>query len=326
MNIYEPLVTIIIPVYNGSDFLREAIESALAQTYKNIEILVINDGSNDNNASEAIALSYGNQITYYSKPNGGVSSALNFALNKMNGEWFSWLSHDDLYFPNKIEKQIEFLNKLKIKNPEIDLNKLVLHSATISINKDGKTIKTPNYKDIKIQESLEDIVIGNVYNYRLSGCSFLIPVSAYKDLGGFREDIRTVSDVEFWYRLAFNGYNFYCLKDDILVKNRSHGKQVGKVRVTLFDKEVEELHKNIADQLFDYLFTKNKTYEMKRFYFGLVKRDLLKTADYTKKKYLKNTISTVQYNIVLPIKKIGWTIIGRTRNIARYFYRIINVK
>ena len=84
-----PLVSIIIPVYNGSNYLAEAIDSALNQTYDNCEIIVINDGSNDNGATERIAKSYGNKIKYYSKENGGVASALNFGINMMEGEYFS---------------------------------------------------------------------------------------------------------------------------------------------------------------------------------------------------------------------------------------------
>ena len=121
---YQPKVTIIIPVYNGSNFLAQAIDAALAQTYKNCEILVINDGSKDDGASEKIALSYGDKIKYFCKENGGVSSVLNFAFTKMEGEWFSWLSHDDLYLPEKIEKQIAFINKLKAENPEINIEKI----------------------------------------------------------------------------------------------------------------------------------------------------------------------------------------------------------
>ena len=75
-----PKVSVIIPVYNGSNYMREAIDSALAQTYKNIEIIVVNDGSTDN--TEEIALSYGDKIKYYSKENGGVATALNFAIEK----------------------------------------------------------------------------------------------------------------------------------------------------------------------------------------------------------------------------------------------------
>ena len=138
---YEPKVTIIIPVYNGSNFLAEAIDAALAQTYQNCEILVVNDGSTDSGASEKIALSYGDKVRYYLKENGGVSSVLNYAFEKMNGEWFSWLSHDDLYYPEKIEKQIAFINELIDENPNLDIKKITVRTATESIDKDGKVIK-----------------------------------------------------------------------------------------------------------------------------------------------------------------------------------------
>ena len=106
---FNPLVSIIIPVYNGGNYLAEAIDSALAQTYKNLEIIVVNDGSCDNGKTEEIALSYGDKIRYFRKENGGSSSALNYGIKQMNGEWFSWLSHDDLYYPEKIEKQVNYI-------------------------------------------------------------------------------------------------------------------------------------------------------------------------------------------------------------------------
>ena len=112
----SPLVSIIIPVYNGSNYVKEAIDSALAQTYKNIEIIVVNDGSNDDGATEKIALSFGDKIRYFYKANGGISSALNYGIEKMQGEYFSWLSHDDKYTETKIEKQIALLKETKKEN------------------------------------------------------------------------------------------------------------------------------------------------------------------------------------------------------------------
>ena len=64
---FEPLVSIVIPVYNGSNFLREAIDSALDQTYSNTEVIVVNDGSNDDGATERIALEYSDRIRYFFK-------------------------------------------------------------------------------------------------------------------------------------------------------------------------------------------------------------------------------------------------------------------
>ena len=125
------LVSIIIPVYNGSNYLKEAIESALGQTYKNIEILVINDGSNDKGLTHNLAISFGDKIKYYKKENGGVASALNFGIVKMKGEYFSWLSHDDIYKPEKTELQIAFLNKNKdIKIVGGNFESLAFNKAT----------------------------------------------------------------------------------------------------------------------------------------------------------------------------------------------------
>lgn len=135
MSISKPLVSIIIPVYNGSNYLKEAIESALGQTYKRIEILVINDGSNDGNLTHNLALSFGNKIKYYSKENGGVASALNFGISKMNGEYFSWLSHDDTFKLNKIENQISFL----LKNKECKI--LGSNFESFAFNKSKKEFK-----------------------------------------------------------------------------------------------------------------------------------------------------------------------------------------
>lgn len=322
---YQPLVSIIIPVYNGSNFLAEAINAALAQTYKNCEVLVINDGSRDDGASERIALSYGDKIRYYNKENGGVSTALNFAFKQMKGEWFSWLSHDDLYYPEKIEKQVSFINDLIAEDPDLDLKKITVRTATESIDKDGKVIKTPSYRGVPRCEKPIDTILNNIANYRLSGCSFLLPSSCVADVGDFAEDIRTVSDVEYWYRLLFAGYEFYCLTDDILVRNRSHGKQVGKTKVELFNREMNDLFIWIADTM-----NKNPQYSTLRnnekLYFGLVKRRCKPAAKHVKKQYLKNHAGSLAYGIKYPAFATYYATKGNIRNAARYIFRKIKVK
>lgn len=320
---YYPKVSIIIPVYNGSNFMAEAIDAALAQTYQNCEVIVVNDGSTDEGASEKIALSYGDRIRYFRKENGGVSTALNFAFGKMTGEWFSWLSHDDLYYPEKVEKQVAFINELLEENPSLDISKITVRCATESIDRDGKVIRRPSYRNVPRHEKPIDTILNNVRSYRLSGCAFLLPASCVSDIGYFNENIRTVSDVEYWYRLLFAGYEFYCMSNDILVKNRSHGKQVGKTKVSLFEKELNELHVWIADQL---LCNKISKQEFERFYLGLAFRDMPDAEAYVCKIYLHKFYPQLMDRIVL--MSCAWLQKnkGKLRTLIRYIYRKLKVK
>ncbi|MBR3624515.1 MAG: glycosyltransferase family 2 protein, partial [Selenomonadaceae bacterium] len=107
----EPIVSVVIPVYNGSNFLKYAIESALSQTYRKCEIIVINDGSDDQGITKKIAKSYGVKIKYAEQENRGTAAALNHGLRLMNGEYFVWLSHDDTLMPYKVEAQLEAIRK-----------------------------------------------------------------------------------------------------------------------------------------------------------------------------------------------------------------------
>lgn len=321
---YSPLVSIIIPAYNASDYLSNAIDSALGQSYQNIEIIVINDGSTDNGRTEEVALGYGDKIRYIKKENGGVSSVLNLAFKEIKGEWFSWLSHDDLYLPQKIEKQINFINQLLIDDPSIDLNRITVRTATSSIDKFGKIIRNPSYADIPTYQENIDVILSNIFNYRLSGCSFLLPYNCIDEIGGFNEKIRTVSDVEYWYKLLFANYKFYCLKNDRLVQNRSHGKQVGKTKVELFNNELNELHIYIADSL-NSMSNINKPDVFLQLYKGLVFRNIPKAAKYVKKQYLKQYLSKVNYYL-LPITTIRLQLLGLCKNLARKIYRYLKVK
>ena len=145
---FKPLVSIVIPVYNGSNFLAQAIDSALAQSHKNLEIIVVNDGSCDDGATERIALGYGDKIRYFCKPNGGVSSALNFGIEKMKGEYFSWLSHDDLYAPDKVEREVEALRVVPTRPTQLCAALIIL--------------STP----MEISSSIRQAAVGSVFRRR----------------------------------------------------------------------------------------------------------------------------------------------------------------
>ena len=195
---FKPKITIAIPVYNGSNFMKVAIDSAIAQTYDNKEILVINDGSTDNGETEKIALSYGNKIRYIKKENGGVATALNLAIKEMKGEYLSWLSHDDMYKPFKLEKQVEVLNKLQDKNT-------IIFSNVELIDERGDIFCTTNYSNLLTHEELCQGIYP-VIKGTVNGCSMLISKECFNKVGLFNENLKTSNDYEMWLRL-FKEFN-----------------------------------------------------------------------------------------------------------------------
>lgn len=226
---YEPKVSIIIPAYNASNFLEEAIRSALAQTYSNIEIIVVNDGSTDNGATAAIAEKFVGKIRYFEKENGGSSSALNLGIQNMEGEWFSWLSHDDLYEPEKLEKQIRYLNCLQIS--EEDRENQVLFCASEWIDAQGKRMVKANHTDIAALAEYLKVIPGNEYlmaepaRYIFNGCSCLVHKSVFHRVGMFDEKLRLLNDADMWYRIYAHGFKIHFIPE-VLVYWRIHDKQV----------------------------------------------------------------------------------------------------
>lgn len=215
VNESKPLISIVIPVFNGSNYLREAIDSAINQTYNNIEIIVVNDGSNDNDATKSIALSYGDKIRYVEKINGGVSSALNIGINLMNGDYFSWLSHDDVYFENKIEAQINILSQSS--------DNIILYSGFCVINESSDILYSVKNHSTKSDNFLLDLLCYS----GVHGCTVLVPKACFDKVGLFNEDLLHVQDIDFWVR-ANKIFNFQYL-DKVLVKSRHHEHQTSKV-------------------------------------------------------------------------------------------------
>lgn len=234
----KPLVSIIIPVYNGENYLQQAIDSALAQTYGNLEILVINDGSTDEGRTEQIALSYGDKIRYISKENGGASSALNVGIKNMNGDYFSWLSHDDLYTPDKIEKQIAAIS---LVNPQ---DTVVVCSGEL-IDANGSVMLSKPHRVngfLNSSQALTHLSHGKGIN----GCGILIPRTLIDRTGLFDEKMVYLNDLDYWWRLIMEDVNIYFIPDK-LVKTRIHSNQVSVKKREMFDKERHYLASKLLD-------------------------------------------------------------------------------
>lgn len=229
---FNPKVSIVIPVYKGSNYLREAIDSALAQTYKNIEVIVVNDGSNDGGKTEAIAKSYGDRIRYFYKENGGVATALNLGIRKMTGEYFSWLSHDDVYYPNKIEVQIDYLRK--------DRKDVVLYSDNDFIDHSSKKIRTRRVKHIEPEKFIFSLLDGHLVH----GCTVLVPKVCFDVVGLFNEDLKSTQDYEMWFRLG-RKYKVVHIPE-VLIQARLHTEQTSVI--------MDAVHSNERNNLFIWYF------------------------------------------------------------------------
>lgn len=227
---FKPKVSIVIPVYNGADYLREAIDAALSQTYDNLEIIVVNDGSKDHGKTEKVALSYGNQIHYYYKENGGVSTALNYGISKMTGEYFSWLSHDDKYSETKIKDSVELLERFN----DTDRANLIAFTGGIYIDSESKEIKPfpVLFQELRVYHGL-DVIQKMLKGNTLNGCCMLIPKTAFEKCGGFDELLRYNQDALMWDVIFTSGYNLVS-DNKPNVMYRLHRNQTSKLRRDLY--------------------------------------------------------------------------------------------
>ncbi|MGE5189527.1 MAG: glycosyltransferase [Gemmatimonadota bacterium] len=207
----DPRVSIVIPVYNGSDFMREAIDSALAQTWPNVEVIVVNDGSDDGGKTDAIARAYGDRIRYVIKENGGVASALNAGIGAMSGDCFSWLSHDDVYCRRKIEIQVARLRK--------EGRDVVLYGDYDLVDAGSRRLATTRVGWMREP----DFRMALVADIPVNGCTVLVPKACFDAAGTFDETLRISQDYDMWFRLA-GRYDFVHVPE-VLIGSRLHPGQ-----------------------------------------------------------------------------------------------------
>ena len=99
------LVSVVIPIYNSEKYLEECLNSVLSQTFQNIEIIAVDDGSTD--LSLEILKKFSDRVNVISQKNNGLASALNLGMSKMKGRWFKWFSPDDVMYPYTIETLVD---------------------------------------------------------------------------------------------------------------------------------------------------------------------------------------------------------------------------
>lgn len=208
----KPLVSVIIPNYNYERYLREAIDSALAQTYPNIEIIVVDDGSTD--SSREIIESYGSEIRAVFQKNQGVSAARNNGAATSKGEYIAFLDADDVWLPEKLQSQIhtfassEEFGLVHVGVEEIDAQGNVLRRET-----DG--LQGSISRDLLLFERAA--ILGG-------GSGIMTRRRIFDEIGGFDTDLSTSADWDISYRIS-SRHKVGFVKETLL-RYRMHGSNM----------------------------------------------------------------------------------------------------
>lgn len=181
-------VSIVIPVFNGGRYVGSAIESALRQTYSDVEVLVVNDGSTDGE-TERVCAGFGGRIRYYRKSNGGVSTALNAGLSCMSGKWFAWLSHDDEFAATRIASDMTVLEQHPWAR--------VTYCRSVPMDESGSPGPEAPCKLSQVRSLRDAVALDG-----MDMCSMTIARECFEHVGLFNESNYTMQDVEMALRLA----------------------------------------------------------------------------------------------------------------------------
>lgn len=212
-----PKISVILPVYNGADYIAEAIQSVLEQSFESFEFIIINDGSSDN--SEQIILSFADsRIVYIKNPiNLGLIKTLNKGVSLAKAEYIARMDADDVCEKNRFRKQYQFLNR----HPDY----LMCGSWVHTIDECGKI--TGRIKRISNSELIRANML---FTTPLIHPSVMIRADVLKD-HLYSEDAKHCEDMELWPRLAFqlNG-KFYNIKKNLL-NYRIHSQNISVVHL-----------------------------------------------------------------------------------------------
>ncbi len=182
-NLDLPLISVIIPAYNAENFIAKTLLSVLSQTYQNIEILVVNDGSTDTTAEIVTSFTQkDSRVILLQQSNTGVAAARNLAIAKARGEYIAPIDADDIWYPQNLEKQVESLIK---SEPSVG----VVYSWSLDINE--KDLLTGGFYNSTIEGQVYKAL---VYKYFIGNASSsLIRRICFEKVGGYNCQLKAQS-------------------------------------------------------------------------------------------------------------------------------------
>ena len=183
-----------IPVYNGAAFLREAVDSVLAQTYQPLELIVVDDGSTD--SSPEVISSYGSRLKSIRQANAGVAQARNTGIDASRGEFIAFLDQDDWWLPDKTRCQVE----LFLADPHVGL----VHTSVIPCRRNAPACAQSAYRTSRSAELQGDCYQRLLFGNGITNSSVMIRKSLLATTGQFDTSLggNTVQDYDLWLRFA----------------------------------------------------------------------------------------------------------------------------
>lgn len=212
-----PLISVIVPVYNGAKTIRETLESVINQTFQDFELIVINDGSKDSTL-KIVAEIKDPRLTVFSYPNAGLAVSRNRGIKHAIGEYISFIDADDLWTPDKLEAQLNALQN----NPQV----AVAYSWTDYIDESSQFLRRGGYVTANGNVLAKLLVVDFLEN----GSNPLIRRQALIDVGGFDESLPAAEDWDILLRLAAH-YHFVAVPSpQILYRTSAHSMSANVLR------------------------------------------------------------------------------------------------
>lgn len=229
----RPLVSVVIPSYNHERFVERSIRSVLEQSYSPIELVVVDDGSTDGSweVIERVRSETGNAFEAYRKANGGVSSALNFGIERTSGEYVAVLASDDYFLTEKVERQMKLFLRSR---PDVG----IVHCSAYQDYGDGDLVDMTGSYPAAQGKCFEGLLMRKVVAI---APSVIFARSVYNEIGGFDESL-TAEDIDFHTRVAAAGYSFAYLPEPLMVK-RATGQNLSAMVAANHEAHLATLHK-----------------------------------------------------------------------------------
>ncbi|XID95695.1 glycosyltransferase family 2 protein [Paenibacillaceae bacterium WGS1546] len=227
-------MSVVIPFYNDP-YIQEAVDSALAQSYKPLEVVIVNDGSHRETERLRLYEKEANVLVVH-RPNGGTAQALNTGVRAASGAYIAWLSSDDRFMKDKIERQVRYMR---------ETGYAITHTGFRKIDAEGVAESRPV---LLPAETMIQFYRSMLASNTVNGCTVMMTRSLFDRMGGFSEKFQYTHDYEFWLRTVLAGFPIGYLRQPLTEYRVHPGMGTVKHRKAI-ERELDSVRKTYIPRL-----------------------------------------------------------------------------